>query len=456
MLTRTPFTDLSARMDGRVVTPADGDWDAIRQVFNLTTDFRPAAMALPLGAADVEAAVGYAAANGLRVAPQATGHNAMPYGDLGDALVVDVRNMQEVSIDIAARRVRVGAGVKWESVTPQLSEHGLAALHGSSPDVGIAGYSLGGGLGWLARKHGLQANAVTAIELVTADGDSTRVDAERQPDLFWALRGGNGNYGVVTALEFEVHPVDELYAGVMFFPFERAAEVLHAWVDLSPTVPEEMMMWAKLMQFPDAPDVPEPVRGRSFTLAFGAFLGGQGEGSAWLAPLRELGPDIDTFAMVPPASLGDMAMDPNDPLPYMSATAMLGELPEAGVDDLVAAAGPGSGSPLAMVELRQLGGALGRRTPGAGARAGLPGEFAMFSLGVPMDEASAAATGKYLEAVERAVLPYHVGDYPNFVEAPSDASAFFDPDTWARLRAVKAHYDPSDLFKGNHHIPPAD
>jgi hypothetical protein len=158
---------------------------------------------------------------------------------------------------------------------------------------------------------------------------------------------------------------------------------------------------------------------------------------------------------VPPAALGDLAMDPPDPLPFVSTTSLLSELPSAGVDDLVSAAGPGSGSPLAMVELRQLGGALARRSPDAGARATLPGTIAMFALGVVEDEASAATARTYLDSVERAVLPYRSGDYPNFVEAPSDASAFFDADTWARLRQVKALYDPSDLFKGNHHIPPA-
>jgi hypothetical protein len=217
-----------------------------------------------------------------------------------------------------------------------------------------------------------------------------------------------------------------------------------------------MMTWAKLLQFPDAPDVPEPVRGGSFTVLFGAFLGGEGEGRALLRPLRDLGPAMDTFAVVPPAVLGDMAMDPEDPLPAASTTALLSDLPSAGVDDLVSAAGPGSGSPLAMVELRQLGGALGRRSPGAGARATLPGTVAMFALGVVEDEASAATARGYLESVERAVLPYRTGDYPNFVEEPSDASAFFDAHTWAGLRQVKALYDPSDLFKGNHHIPPAD
>ena len=456
MLATTSFTELSAKMTGRVVTASDPDWDATRQVFNLATDLRPAAVALPRDVHDVVAAVDYARVGGLRVAPQATGHNADALGSLEDTLLVDVRELQEVSIDPRAQRVRVGAGVKWERVSPQLSEFGLAGLHGSSPDVGIAGYSLGGGMGWLARKYGLQTNSVTALELVTADGRVARVDAENEPELFWALRGGNGNFGLVTAIEFAVYPVEELYAGVMFFPFERAGEVLNAWTELLPTLPDEMMTWAKLLQFPDVPDVPEPVRGGSFTVIFGAFLGREAEGSALLRPVRDLGPAMDTFAVVPPAALGDMAMDPPDPLPFVSTTALLGDLPSAGVDELVAAAGPGSGSPLDMVELRHMGGALARRSPGAGARATLPGSLAMLSLGVASDEASAATARTYLDAVDRAVRPYRTGDYPNFVMEPTDASGFFDADTWGRLRQVKALYDPSDLFEGNHHIPPAD
>jgi FAD/FMN-containing dehydrogenase len=455
MLTATPFETLSARMSGRVVTPPDSDWDATRQVFNLATDLRPAAVALPLDVSDVVAAVEYARVNGLRVAPQATGHNADAHGDLEDTLLVDVRELQEVSIDAGARSVRVGAGVKWERVAPALSEHGLAALHGSSPDVGVAGYSLGGGMGWLGRRYGLQANSVTAIELVTSDGRAVRVDADHEPDLFWALRGGNGNFGVVTAIEFAVYPVEELYAGVMFFPFDRAAEVLHAWTELVPTLPDEMMSWASLLQFPDAPFVPEPVRGGSFTVVYGAFLGTEAEGRALLRPVRDLRPAMDTFAMVPPAALGPMAMDPPDPLPFVPTTAVLSDLPHAGVDELVAAVGPDSGSPLGMVELRQLGGALGRQTPGAGARATLPGSLVLMALGVPEDEESEATVRTYLDALDRAVDPYRVGDYANFVMEPTDASRFFDPETWARLRQVKALYDPSDLFKGNHHIPPA-
>jgi hypothetical protein len=215
------------------------------------------------------------------------------------------------------------------------------------------------------------------------------------------------------------------------------------------------MSWASLLQFPDAPFVPETVRGGSFAVVYGAFLGSEAKGRSLLRPVRELGPAMDTFAMVAPAALGDMAMDPPDPLPFVTNTALLSDLPRAGVDDLVAAVGPESGSNLAMVELRQLGGAFARRTPGAGARATLPGTLSLIALGVPENAETETIARTYLESLDQAVRPYHVGDYANFVMEPTDASRFFDADTWARLRQVKALYDADDLFKGNHHIPPA-
>jgi len=446
------------RTTGRVVVASDPDWDAARRAFNLALDLRPAAVAFPSDERDVIAVVDHARAHGLRIAPQATGHNAGPLGSLEGTILVNVREIGGIRIDPAAHRVRVGAGVKWEKLVPRLSELGLAGLHGSSPDVGIAGYSLGGGMGWLARRYGLQTNSVTAIELVTADGRLVRADAEHEAEIFWALRGGGGNFGVVTAIEFAVYPVEDLYAGVMFFPFARAREVLHAWAQLLPSLPDELMTWASLLDFPDLPVVPEAVRGGSFAVVYGAFLGSEEDGRALLAPVRELGPAMDTFAVVPPVALADMAMDPPDPLPFLTGHQLLDDLPAEGVDALLAAAGPGSdsGTSLIMVQLRHMGGALARRSPGAGARATLPGDVCMFAAGLVPDESSAAAVERSLRGVEDALRPYRAGEYPNFVEEPADASAFFDAETWARLRAVKARYDPSDLFKWNHHVPPAD
>ena len=424
--------------------------------FNTTVEIHPAGAAFPRNVDEVIEAVRYARENGLRVAPQATGHNVSAYGALDDALLVDVQNLQDVSIDPGAQRVRVGAGVKWEKVAPKLSDYGLAGLHGSSPDVGIAGYSLGGGMGWLARRHGLQANSVTAIELVLADGRHVRTDAVHEPDLFWALRGGNGNFGVVTAIEFAVYPVEDLYAGAMFFPFEHSAEVLHTWAQLLDGFPDELMTWANMLHLPDVPWLPEHARDGSFAVVNGAFLGDEREGRELLRPLRELGPAVDTFAMVPPAELGELAMDPPDPLPFHLYHQMLEGVPKDAIDEILRTTGPGSGAPVAMVQLRHAGGALGRVSPGSGARATIPGEIVLVALGVTPDQESAEAVHAALGELERAVQPWRAGDYPNFVEHPTDASSFFDDATWRRLREVKAEYDPDNLFRGNHQIPPAE
>src|SRR3954463_5652393 len=318
MITTSPNTHLTEALNGAVVLPDDPRYDEARSSFNVLVDQWPAAVAFPSDARDVAAAVAYAQRAGLQVAPPATGHNQAPLGDMEELLLLNVSRLQEVHVDPAAKSVRVGAGVKWDRVAPRLSAHGLAGLHGSSPDVGIAGYSLGGGMGWLTRKYGLQTNAVTAFELVTADGELIRVDAGHEPDLFWALRGGGGNFGVVTAIEFDVVEIEDLYAGAYFFPIERSDEVLHTWNAMRPWFPDEMMSWANLLHFPPVPDVPAFARGRSYAVVMAAFLGSAAEGASLLRPLRQLGPERDTFAAVPPIVLADLAMDPLDPVPFQS------------------------------------------------------------------------------------------------------------------------------------------
>lgn len=424
--------------------------------FNTAAEVHADAIVYPRSADEVVAAVDDARRRGLKVAAQATGHNVSAYGTLDGTMLIDVRHLQDVEIDVAAQRVRAGAGVKWERIAPQLSELGLAGLHGSSPDVGIAGYSLGGGIGWLSRKYGMQTNSVTAIEIVLADGRHVRTDAVTEPELFWALRGGNGNFGVVTAIEFRVYPVAQVYAGAMFFPFERSAEVLHAWARLLPELPEELMTWANLFHFPDAPFVPEDLRGGSYAIVMGAYVGDEREGRGLMAPIRDLGPVIDTFQTAPPEVLGELAMDPPDPLPIALGHHLLDDFSAEAVDAVLAVAGPGSGAPLAMVQLRHMGGALARVEPHAGARATLPGEVCLLVLGVTPDEESTRAVRAAIDLAEQTMLPWRAGDYPNFIEKPTDASGFFDEVTWARLQQAKAQYDPANLFRGNHRIPPVE
>src|SRR4051794_10483065 len=220
-----PITDVAAlrgRMTGQAIAPGEPGWDETRLAYNLLLDQRPELIVVPVDEADVIEVVRYATEHGLRVAPQRTGHNAEPLGDLEGTVLLKTDAMNSVEIDAEARIARVGSGAKWQDVIPEASELGLAGVHGSTGDVSLAGYSLGGGLSWYGRKHGLQANNLTAIELVTADGELRRVNHDNEPELFWALRGGGGNYGVVTALEFKLFPLSEVYAGVMFFPADQA------------------------------------------------------------------------------------------------------------------------------------------------------------------------------------------------------------------------------------------
>jgi FAD/FMN-containing dehydrogenase len=209
---------LGSHLELVVIAPGDPTWDEAREAWNLAVDQNPVAVAFPESASHVAALVDFARYHGLRVAPQGTGLPVGAIDSLDDALLVKTERMRDVSIDPVTRTARVGAGALWMDVTAAASEHGLAALAGSSPDVGVVGYTLGGGLSWMARRHGLAASSVTAVELVTADGRLVRADADRHPDLFWALRGGSGSFGIVTALEFELYPVAEVYAGIPIPP----------------------------------------------------------------------------------------------------------------------------------------------------------------------------------------------------------------------------------------------
>ena len=375
------FSELQSRIHGRVLTEGDEAWDASRQTFNLTHDQRPAALVRPANADDVVETVRYASQRGLRIAPQSTGHNAGPIEDLEDSLLVRTDSLQEVRIDVAARRARVGSGVRWGAVADPASEAGLAPLSGSSRDVGVTGYSLGGGLGWLGRKHGLQANAVTAVEIVTADGELRRIDHDNETDLFWAVRGGGGNYGVVTALEFDLFPAPEIYAGALFFPYERGsrghARLARARVGRPAGRADDLGEAAALPA--DLEDIPEPFRGQAFAVIQTAYLGSEAEGAELVRPLTDLGPGMNTFAMVEPGALGYLAMDPEDPVPYASRGRIVSNVSAAGIDALVEATVDGPA--LVMTELRALGGALARRAPGAGVRATLDGDYLMFALG---------------------------------------------------------------------------
>ena len=445
---------LRAAVAGQVFVPGGAGYDQARQAWNLAVDQRPAIVVEAGSAADVVQAVRYARAHGMRIAPQGTGHGAEPLEPLDGAMLLRTTRMRQVDIDPATRTARAQAGAVWQDVIVPAAEHGLAGLAGSSPNVGVTGYTLGGGLGWLARRYGLAANSVTAAEVVTPGGDLVRADAGHESDLFWAIRGGGG-VGVVTALEMLLYPVRELYAGDLFFPIQRTAEVLHAWRDWTAAVPDEVTSWGHILRLPPLPELPEPLRGRAFAVIEAAYLGDGGTGAELIGPLRRLGPELDTFAMIPACALGQLNMDPSQPGPSQGDGAFLADFPAAAIDALVAVAGPDAQTPPDSVEVRHLGGALARPAPGGGAQPSIDASYLLFAAAAAPTPGLVGPARAHAQAVKDALAPWHAGyDYYDFEQTPAAAAAVLPPASARRLREIKAAYDPDQVTISAHPVWP--
>ena len=442
---------MSAEKHHQYVFPDDSRWDDARLSWNLAADLRPAVVVLPTTVEDVVGAVEYAAERDLKIVVQGTGHGAAVHGSLDGTLLLNMREMRAVEIDAENRRARVEAGALWEDVVVPATEQGLTALHGSSPNVGVVGYSLGGGIGWLARKHGLSAESVLAVEVVTADGTLLRADRTQNTELFWALRGGGGGLGVVVAMEIALYEVEELVAGMMIWPWERSEEVLTAYVEWAQTAPNSVSASARMLQIPPLPDIPEFLRGRQIVVIDGAVLGNEDEANEILAPFRALGPEIDTFGTVPAAALMRLHMDPEPPMPGKGDGFLVDDLDGDAVKAIVEIAGPGTDSPLVMVELRQLGGTLRERRPGAGALGSLDGSFAFYSVGVPMGPGAAEAIESRIDAIKGALAPWSRGKtYLNFAEKNVTIGDAVGAEAFTRLEQVKASVDPDGRFRSGH------
>ncbi len=444
-----------ARLADKLVFPEDARFEQARQAWNLAVDQQPAAVGLPESVEDVIAMIAFATERGLRVAPQSTGHAAGALDDLAGTLLLKTSSIRGVRIDPDARTARAQAGTVWADVTAAAAPHGLAALAGSAADVGVVGYTLGGGVSWIARRHGLACNSVTAIELVTANGAHIRADSGHEPDLFWALRGGGGNFGVVTALEFALYPHREVYAGALFWPLERGQEILEAWSRWTATVPEEVTSIGRLLRLPSLPHIPDRLRGGSFAVIEAAFTGTAMSGAEMLAPLRAHGPEIDTFATIPVSALDRLHMDPPRPVPGIGDGALLSELPHQAIEALISTAGSSSGSPLFSVELRHLGGAMNRPPHGHGALAALDAAFAIFAVGMAHNPDMENALKSHLASLLGALSPWDTGRRAlNFAVRPTDPHAAHSPEVLKRLRAVKTAYDPDNVFQAGAPIPP--
>jgi len=438
-----------------LIMPGHPGWDEARRAWNLAVDQHPAAVAWPASAEDVAHVIGFAREYGLRVAAQGTGHNAAPLGSLADTILVKTAAMRRVTVDPAARIARAEAGVVWLEVAEAAAGHGLAALAGSSPDVGVVGYTIGGGMSWLGRAYGLSANNVEAIEVVTADGRLVRADACTETDLFWALRGGGGSFGVVTGIELRLFPITEVYAGLLWWPAGAAAEVLQAWRQLTQgDLPEDFTTSARLINVPPVPEMPAALRGKSFVVIDVIHLGTPAEADALLAPLRALNPVTDTIEMIPAQALSHLHMDPEKPSAGAGDGLLLASLPADAIETLIRVAD--TGTRLAVVELRHLGGEMKRARPANGALAAVDADYALFAAGPAPFPQAAEAVAWSVATVQTAMQPWAARQmYLNLAETHRDPATFWTPQAYDRLRRIKAAVDPDDLIRSNHPIPPA-
>ena len=452
MTTSLDTTVLAAVLTGRIVGPQDAEWDTARAAWNLSVDQRPAFVAQVATAEDVAEIIRFARRAGLRVAPQGTGHNAAAMGDLAGTVLLRTDALREVTVDAERRTVRVGAGVLWGEVTAALAPHGLTALAGSSADVGVAGYLLGGGYSWLAREHGLGASSITAVELVTGDGEFVRADADCHPELFWAVRGAGANIGVVTALEFAVLPLTEVYAGMLMFPMARAADVLRTYSAWTEDLTDAATTCIRLLRFPPLPELPPFLSGQQLCVIDGAIDLPAEEAVELLAPLRALGPTMDTFGVLPTVALDQLHMDPPGPVPGVGDGFLLDAFDESVIEALLAVVGPDAPSALMMVDLRHLGGAAGRPDPRGGVVDSLPGRFLGFTGGMAPFPAAAEAVHAGIAALRQALAPWlSARDYGNFREAKA-GDRLFPADALLRLRAVRDTYNADRVVRANHEL----
>jgi FAD/FMN-containing dehydrogenase len=438
--------------DVELLTPDQPGYEHGR--FNTVVKERPAAVVIAKSVEDVQAAVRHAAAEGLPVAVQATGHAVTVPAD--GALLILTREMTGIEVNAGNRTARVEAGVRSGSLIAAAADAGLAPLNGASPSVGTVGYTLGGGLGPLGRQYGFAADHVRSLDIVTADGSLVTASPTEHEDLFWATRGGRGNFGVVTALVTDLVPVTRLYGGGFFYSGESAAEVLEAYRTWTPTLPDELSTSIALVWLPPFDTIPEPIRGRFVAHLRIAYTGAADDGERLVAPMRAAAPIlIDALREMPYREVATIHNDPTEPAPFQERSGLLRTLEPETVAALLAGARP----PLAVVELRHLGGALSRPPARPSAIGHRDAAFSIFSGGLAFPDIANTVRELQTELVD-ALAPWRIGGpFVSFLGGadtdPTIAATAYEPADHVRLREIKKTYDPTNLFRINHNILPA-
>ncbi|WDZ83499.1 FAD-binding oxidoreductase [Micromonospora cathayae] len=438
--------------------PGEAAYTDATAVYNLSAPLRPAAAVTVHDVAQVRAAVGYAVAQGWPVQVHTTGHASATTRVVPEALLVRTALTGGVRVDPDRRVAWAPAGTRWGEVVRAAAGYGLAAPHGSSPTVGVVGYLLRGGVSFYGRTVGLAANSVTAVELVTADGRARRVDADSDPELFWALRGGGGGFGVVTGVEVRLYPVDGAVTGAAFWPARYAERVLARWHAWSLDAPPEAATSIRLFHIPPDPNVPPELTAGRLVCVAGTVLARPGDratagtrADALLAPLRAIAePIMDTWHYAGPVDVLETHMDPADPVALLGDHMLLDRTDDRTLTELLRVAGPDSGSPLTVAELRQLGGALAVPDPAGGVLNHLAAQVAYMAAGLPEAGAGVDAIVDRCALVRRALGPWDTGrTAPTFVEDRHQPQGHLDPADLARVDRVRRRVDPTGVFRAD-------
>lgn len=459
-LSRARLLALAETLDGTLFLPQDDGWHEAASPWNRAIVQRPAAVAVPAHVADVQRIMQAARDAGLGVAVQPSGHG--PHGgDLQDCILIRTNSFDELVVDAESGTARVGAGVHWGRLLAALEGTGLVALAGSNPTINIVGFLLGGGHSPLGRTYGLAANSVLAVEMVTANGESVRVTGEGDDELLWALKGGGGQFGVVTTIEFRLHSALEggtLYGGKLTFPAAVAIPVLRAMVDVAVSAPEPVSISAVMMVLPDLPMVPEPLRGQQIVTVDIVSQLGREATERVIEPIRTAGPVVaDTVAEFGIGALPQVFAEPVDPVPVLEWSALAGTVNHATIDALAGAFVEGAALGLSLLQIRPLGGAIGRAAvpPLVAGVAGIVSADALLgAAGFVFDPAMLAPVAAALDIVRDAAAPHTVhGRVVTFLAPGEDLGAAYAPTEIARLRSIKNRVDPEGLIRSNRPLP---
>ena len=454
----TRLDDLRGKFSGSLIAPGDAEYESARQVWNGMIDRRPALVARCASEGDVKSALAYARAERLAIAVRGGAHNVAGNATVEGGIVIDLSQMKAVRVD-AQRRVAVaGPGLNWGELDRVTQEAGLAVTGGLISSTGIAGLTLGGGIGWLMRKHGLTIDNLLAAEVVTIEGEAVRASAKENADLFWALRGGGGNFGIVTKFEFQLHPVSQVIAGMTLYPAQRAAAMLGYFREICESAPDELTPLFAFLTAPPAPFVPETLRLQPVVAIVLCYAGEPAEGERVVRPIKSFGPPAaDLIGPMPYLALQSM-LDAGAPAGlqnYWKASFLSG-LGDAAIETIVDHAARAR-SPLAQVHLHLMGGAVARVPAGATAFAHRQAAFAMNIVGTWADPAGNELHTRWVREFSQAMTPHDApGVYVNFLgdEGEERVRAAYGAKTYSRLQEVKAKYDPENAFRLNQNIQP--